>query len=147
MRSLQTLSKMSIDIEQRNADQRAREKLASKKRKPNILEKEAIDILKEENDALQKELRALRLRVLTWDKKEMHWSREVRSATEDADVLLEVVSLFSRVITNEKREWRNVREEARKLLESKKIPPPAALGSSRNRKKTRRKAPKTTESS
>src|SRR5262245_39259433 len=106
---------------------------------------EAIQLLKEQKEALEKEVTALRLRVLTHDKKELRWSRAVRAAEEDAEVLLEAVSLLSRVVTNSRREEREVREQVRKLLEDHKIPPPSTLGSSRRRSKRSRR-PRTIES-
>ena len=95
---------------------------------------------------LEKEVSALRLRALTHDRKEAASARTARAAAEDADALLEVVSLFAQTLTNEKSEWRKVRERARKLLEDRGIPPPSTLGSSRNRRKTGRKTPRAPES-
>jgi seryl-tRNA synthetase len=99
------------------------------------LSSEAIQLLKEERDDLEREVTALRLRCLAQDKKELKWARAVRAAEEDAEVLLEAVSELARVVTNSRREEREIRERVRKLLESHKIPPPTTLGSSRKRGK------------
>ena len=117
-----------------------------KKKPSKTLVGDAVDLLREEIAGLEKELSALRLKALAHDRKEAASARTARAAAEDADILLEVVSLFAQTITNEKREWRKVREQARKLLEDRGIPPPTTLGSSRNRRKTGRKAPSPPES-
>lgn len=124
-------------------DAKARERKAPKK----TLHEETIQLLREENERLERDLRLLRARVLTHDKKEAVRAREVRAATEDADVLFEAVSLLAQVVTNTRREERDMRERVRKLLEEHKIPPPSTLGSSRNRKKAGSRRPKTTETS
>lgn len=116
------------------------------KPKSKTLVSDAIDLLREEVRSLEKERDALRLKALAHDKKVAELSRTARSATEDSEALLEVVSLFAQVITNGNREWRKVREKARKLLEDRGIPPPSTLGSSRNRKKAGSRAPRTPES-
>lgn len=107
------------------------------------LREEAIQLLKEELSTLEKEVSTLRLRVLQQDKRALRQERAVRSAEEDADVLLEAVSELSRSISNDTKAGRNARERVRRLLESRKIPPPSTLGSSRKRASTRGK---TTES-
>lgn len=114
----------------------------------NKLERDVIDILKEQRDALRKENDTLRLKLLGHDKQVAGLVRNLRAANEDADALLEVVSLFAGVVTNEKGLWRAVRERARKLLESRGVQPPSTLGSSRQRaSKTKTTKTVTTESS
>lgn len=114
--------------------------------KSKTLVGDAVDLLREEIAGLEKELSALRLKALTHDRKEAASARIARAAVEDADALLAAVSLFAQTLTNEKREWRKVREQARKLLEDRGIPPPSTLGSSRPRRKTGRKASSPPES-
>jgi hypothetical protein len=116
------------------------------KKPPQDIKDEALELLQADLVKAEKELSALRLRVLTHDKATMSWAREVRGAKEDAEALLEALSLICQTIDNSKREWRKIREQARKLLESRGIPPPSTLGSSRRREKRVRKATKTTES-
>lgn len=116
------------------------------KKLKRTLQDEAIDLLRKESDDLRRELRILRGLTLAHEKKEMILSRRANSAEEASEALLEAVSLFSRYVTGEKREGRKVREEARKILEDRGIPPPHTLGRSRERKKTKRKKTVTTES-
>lgn len=99
------------------------------------LQEEAIQLLKEERDALQQEVTALQIRILHLDKKVARQARAVRSAEVEAEVLLEAVSEFARTVTNDTRAGRDTRERVRKLLEANKIPPPSTLGSSRKRGK------------
>jgi len=102
-----------------------------------ILTDEAVDIYTAEIKELQSKVRALKQQVLTHDKKEASLLRAARSATEDADVLLEAVSVLADSISNTNREGRRVRAAARKLLETRGIKPPYSLGSSRNRQGAR----------
>ena len=99
------------------------------------LQGNALEIYREEIDCLTQSNAILQRKVLAYDKKEAEWSRTVRSATEDAGTLLEAVSILAASISSTNREGREVRAEARKLLESRGIPPPSTLGSSRERPK------------
>jgi len=144
MRSIPELNSMAWDQAIAvAAEKRNKKRVAAGKK---TLVGDAVDLLREEVAVLEKELSALRLKALSHDRKEADSARTARAASEDADALLEVVSLFAQTLTNEKREWRTVRERARKLLEDRGIPPPSTLGSSRNRRKTGRKASSPLES-
>lgn len=136
MRSVETIFKEGINVE---ANQKPR---APKK----TLHEEIVQMLKEDIEKLQSEVRMLRLRALSHDKKEMKLTREARSAEQDADVLLEAVADLARVVSNKRREERAVRERVRKLLEDHGIPPPSTLGSSRDRKKAGKRKSGTTKS-
>jgi len=138
MRSVPELNAMAWDQSIKMAVERDKKKRAAAGKK--TLVGDAVDLLREEVAAFEKELSALRLKALSHDRKVAESARTARAAAEDADALLEVVSLFAQTITNEKREWRKIRERARKLLEDRGIPPPSTLGSSRQRRKTGRKA-------
>ncbi len=136
MRSLNQLSQVRIDLSSPALP------------KSDKLLQDALDILREERDRLQKENAALRLKILGHDKQVAGLTRSVRAATDDADAYLEAVSALALVVTNEKREWRAAREQARKLLESRGVQPPSTLGSSRQRSaKTKSTKTKTSESS
>jgi hypothetical protein len=109
------------------------------------LHAEALQLMKEERDQLAREVSTLRLRALQHDKKEARLLREARSATDEAEVLLEAVTTLARAVSNETRSGREVREQARRLLEDHGIPPPVTLGSSRSRRKKKSSKTRTTE--
>jgi hypothetical protein len=102
------------------------------------LEGNALDLYREENDELRKQVTALTARVLSHDKKEAEWLRSVRSATEDAEAYLEAVSILAAGISNTRREGRSLRLKARRLLASRGAFIPATLGSPRQRAKKSR---------
>ena len=140
MRSIETILGEGANI---GANQQALDKKRAPKK---TLHEEIVQMLKEDVERLEREARALRLRALSHDKKEMKLSREARSASEDADVLLEAVTELARVVSNTRREERAVRERVRQLLEAQGIPPPSTLGSSRDRKKAGKRKSGTTKS-
>jgi hypothetical protein len=107
------------------------------------LVKDASETLRADRDRLAQEVRALQLRVLGHDKKELRLFREARSATDEAETLYEAVELLARGISDATREGRRIRKEVRVLLESKGLPPPYSLGSSRKRKKKTKSKKKT----
>jgi hypothetical protein len=133
MRSIETILNEGIP--------KARERAPKK-----TLHEEIVQMLKEDKERLESEVRALRQRMLSYDQKEARRARETKAAMDQADVLLEAVTELARVVTNKQRAEREVRERVRKLLETHGIPPPVTLGSSRNRKKAGSRKSGTTES-
>lgn len=89
----------------------------------------------------------LRLSFITHEKKEARLARAARSAEVDADALLEALCELARAVSNTRRDGREARERARKVLEDRGIKPPSTLGSSRNRRKTRSTRTKAEETS
>lgn len=104
---------------------------------------EIIDIYKEDIASLTEKVKVLERKVLAHDKQKAVLERAARSATADADALLEAVSVLAGGISSDRKEGRRVRAAARKLLESRRVTPPSTLGSSRKRARRRGKKEET----
>jgi hypothetical protein len=63
--------------------------------------------------------------------------RRTNAAEAEATALLDAIRILASGIPPDTAQGRRIRQEARQLLESKKISPPSTLGSSRNRGKKR----------
>lgn len=91
-----------------------------------------IAVLESQTRALENTVRAHENAALTAD-------RRVHTAEADREMLYIAVRVLAKAVPNTTVGGRKAREAARKLLESKGMKPPSTLGSSRERKKRRKR--------
>lgn len=106
------------------------------------LDVEIIEVLREKLREKEKRNQLLDRMVLTSDKELQRLGRRVRSAEQEAEVLMDALRHISDVPVYTEWAFRRARLGARKMLEVAKIRPPSSLGFSRkssSRKKGKQK--------
>lgn len=108
-----------------------------KRKKSENLVDTTLSVLRGEVERLESKLRGVERELAAQENLHSKLERRANSAEESAEVLLEAVRVLAKAIPPDTAQGRRVRQEARVLLEAKKITPPSSLGSSRNRPKKR----------
>lgn len=97
------------------------------------------DSLREENQELESKNRSLQSQVRRLENEALGFSQRVQSAESVRGALYDAVRVLAGALTNRTAQGRRAREVARAFLESSGITPPGTLGSSRKRKRRKRK--------
>lgn len=108
--------------------------------KKTKLKKAILDTLREKNRKLETRANSTEVRIRQLENEHAKILRAQHAAEADAEALLDAVRALSSEVSSDTAFGRRVREEARKLLESRKIQPPHTLGASRNRKSKKKRS-------
>jgi hypothetical protein len=109
------------------------------KRRQKTLTSEMVELLRSKNTALTKECNSLRNSLRAAENELLHFKSRTVRAEEDREAIFDAIRALSDVVSNDTMQGRRARQEARKLLETQKIRPPSALGSSRGTRIKRRR--------
>lgn len=112
---------------------------ANAKPKDSKLKKEMLEVLRGRNASLEFELKSLRPVLAAHENAKLKLQRVAAAAEADAEALFDAIRVLAAQVGSGDRPSRNAREEARSLLESRKITPPHTLGASRKRKSNKSK--------
>ena len=104
------------------------------KAKKSKLKKEILDVLRDRCKEMELKISRYTSERAFHENERLKIRRAQTSAEADAEALLNAVRVLSAEVPSDKAAGRKSREDARKLLESRKIRPPHTLGVSRRRK-------------
>lgn len=116
-----------------------------KPKKPALLTIEVMEVQRGKIQELERQLVLESTRLGAAERAKFKYETRAIAAEENADVLFEAIRILATRVENTTVADRKAREEARKLLEDKKIHPPSSLGSSRERKPVKRSRKTLTE--
>jgi len=108
------------------------------KKTPALLT-EVIEVQRKKISELEKELAFEQMKLGAAERTKFKYETRAIAAEASADTLFEAVRVLATRVDNVTVADRKAREAARKLLEARKIGPPSSLGSSRERKPSKRK--------
>lgn len=106
-----------------------------RKKKSNDLMESTLSVMREELERVESKLRGVERELAAQENLHSKLERRANAAEEVAEVMLNAVRILAKAIPPDTAQGRKVRQDARLLLEEKKITPPSTLGSSRNRGK------------
>lgn len=110
----------------------------NKKRKSgDTLHETIISTQRKEIERLESKIRGNEQTIRTLENNQARLERRAVASEDDAEALLNATRVLAAVIPPDTAQGRKVRQEARQLLEKRKISPPSTLGSSRNRRRGR----------
>ena len=113
------------------------ENAKAKKKKRHDLVETTLTVLRNELENVESKLRATETSLAAKENNQHRLERRANSAEEQVEALFDAVRVLAKAIPPDTALGRKVRQEARVLLEARKITPPSTLGSSRNRGKKR----------
>lgn len=113
--------------------------MEAKPKKSTTLSEVTLSVQRKRINELESELLSVRRSLAEHENKHHGLERRAVSAEENSEALFNAVRILADVIPPDTAQGRRARQEARVLLEAKKITPPSTLGSSRARKTRRRR--------
>ena len=113
--------------------------IKKRKRKPFQFEEEVLKLLRKENKELEVKTRSLMRQVSALENDRLHIEGRTVVAEGRQEALFNALRILAEQVSKTTAKGRRARQEARKVLKDLKITPPVTLGSSRVRKKKRRK--------
>ena len=108
---------------------------AKRRRKVRTLEESTLSVMRAEISRLESRVRSAEQNLASNENEHTRLERRASSAEEAAETLFNAIRVLASAIPSTTAQGRKVRQEARVILERKKITPPSSLGSSRNRGK------------
>jgi hypothetical protein len=111
------------------------------KRKKKMAE-EIAEVLRMKNKKLTESLHTSQARVRGLETGRLKWEGRGKVAEEQAAMFFNIISDMAEAIPNSTARGRVIRSNARTMMESIGVKPPSSLGSTRNRKPTKRKKKK-----
>ncbi len=103
------------------------------------LTSEMLELLRSKNNALIRECSSLKSNLRIIENANLKHKMRVVHAEEDREALYDAVRVLASAVSNDTAIGRRARQEARKILETRRIQPPSALGASRVKKSKKRK--------